>query len=199
MKQTPFTQRSKEDRCHSRGQKMRYRRFKGHIISADVTCFCSVNLSKSISTQTWRVGSSLVQCFVLELCSSWDQLLPLTKSFIHFFGHCEGPPHIHHWIIACRRDALKHIFNEHLKALPPVEVIWYHLYLGLRRFRALAFVVKGTKENKSFQLFRKGRVGGWCCVPACCTTSPIKSELAEGWVLPFLRGKTLQRACFAFV
>lgn len=72
----------------------------------------------------------------------------LCKELQPLFGHHEGPLHIHHQIIAWRRDAWNHIFYKHLKALPPVDFIWHHLHLGLRRFRAFAFVFKGRrKEN----------------------------------------------------
>lgn len=79
------------------------------------------------------------------------------------FGHHKGPLHIHHWIIACKRDAQNHVFYKHLKALSPVNFIWHHLHLGLRRFRAFAFVVKGKRKETS-QLFRKGWLWCWCCV-----------------------------------
>lgn len=69
------------------------------------------------------------------------------KNFSHFLGIIKAPLHIHHQIIAWRRDGWNHVFYKHLKALPPVDSIWHHLHLGPRRFRAFAFVFKGRRKE----------------------------------------------------
>lgn len=58
---------------------------------------------------------------------------------------------------ACRRDAGHHIFSKLLKASPPVELTWHHLYFGLRRFRAFAFAVeRGKKKRKTSPACQRG-------------------------------------------
>lgn len=92
-------------------------------------------------------ASALCKALCPGHCCPWGQLLSLQRASA-ITGHHEGPLHIHHQIIAWRRNAWNHIFYKHLKALPPVDFIWHHLHLGLRRFRAFAFVFKGRrKEN----------------------------------------------------
>lgn len=145
MKKLPVTKWSKEDKCYSRGQKMRCRRFKGHIKSADVTCFCSVNLPERISAQMYKTAWCNALC---QSPAAPGTNFCLQPRALVAFGALWGPQHTDQWMTACRRDAGKHIFYQHLKALPPVGVFWHHLYSGLRRFRAFAFAVEGEKKKR---------------------------------------------------